>query len=78
MGPQGQQHLSPQQATLMQQQQMAGMVGNMNRTMLGPQKGNGQQQPGGPVPQQQKHAGSADVERIAQNRTSQPGHGQQQ
>ncbi len=58
MGPQGQQHLSPQQATLMQQQQMAGMVGNMNRTMLGPQKGNGQQQPGGPVPQQQNMLGA--------------------
>ncbi|XP_016091855.1 histone acetyltransferase p300-like [Sinocyclocheilus grahami] len=52
MGPQGQQRLSPQQATLMQQQQMAGMVGNMNRNMLGPQKGNGQQQAGGPAPQQ--------------------------
>ncbi|KAA0725244.1 Histone acetyltransferase p300 [Triplophysa tibetana] len=52
MGTQGQQHLSPQQATLMQQQ-MAGMVGNMNRNMLGPQKGNGQQQAGGPSPQQQ-------------------------
>lgn len=58
MGPQGQQHLSPQQATLMQQQQMAGMVGNMNRTMLGPQKGNGPQQPGGPVPQQQNMLGA--------------------
>lgn len=59
MGPQGQQHLSLQQATLMQQQQMAGMVGNMNRNMLGPQKGNGQQQqPGGPVPQQQNILGA--------------------
>lgn len=43
MPPQGQQHLSPQQANLMQQQ-MAGMVGGMNRAMLGPQKGSGQQQ----------------------------------
>ncbi|XP_062859186.1 histone acetyltransferase p300 isoform X2 [Trichomycterus rosablanca] len=51
--PQGQQHLSPQQASLMQQQQMAGMVGGMNRAVLGPQKGNGQQQPGGLTPQQQ-------------------------
>lgn len=59
MGPQGQQHLTPQQAALMQQQQMAGM-GNMNRNMLGPQKGNGQQQqqPGGPVPQQQNMLGA--------------------
>ncbi len=55
MGPQGQQHLSPQQATFMQQQQM---VGNMNRNMLGPQKGNVQQQPGGPVPQQQNMLGA--------------------
>lgn len=52
MVPQGQQHLSPQ-ANLIQQQQMAGMVGGMNRTMLVPQKGNGQQQPGAPTPQQQ-------------------------
>uniref|UniRef100_A0A671P770 histone acetyltransferase n=1 Tax=Sinocyclocheilus anshuiensis TaxID=1608454 RepID=A0A671P770_9TELE len=58
MGPQGQQHLSPQQVTVMQQQQMAGMVGNMNRNMLGPQKGNGQQQPGGPTPQQQSMLGA--------------------
>lgn len=58
MGLQGQQHLSPQQATLMQQQQMAGMVGSMNRNMLGPQKGNGQQQSGGPVPQQQNMLGA--------------------
>lgn len=58
MGPQGQQHLSPQQAALMQQQQMAGMVGNMNRNMLGPQKGNGQQQQGGLVPQQQNMLGA--------------------
>lgn len=50
---QGQQHLSPQQASLLQQQQMAGMVGGMNRTMLVPQKGNGQQQPGVTAPQQQ-------------------------
>lgn len=58
MGPQGQQHLSPQQVALMQHQQMAGMVGNMNRNMLGPQKGNGQQQPGGPMPQQQNMLGA--------------------
>lgn len=52
--PQGQQHLSPQQASLMQQQQqIAGMVGGMNRAVHGPQKGNGQQQPGGLPPQQQ-------------------------
>ncbi|XP_051522880.1 histone acetyltransferase p300-like isoform X3 [Myxocyprinus asiaticus] len=57
LGPQGQQHLSPQQATLMQQQQqIPGMVG-MNRTMLGHQKGNGQQQPGGPTSQQQSLLG---------------------
>lgn len=53
MVPQGQQHLSPQQANLIQPQQMAGMVGGMNRTMLVPQKGNGQQQPGAPTSQQQ-------------------------
>lgn len=57
MGTQVQQHLSSQHATLMQQQQMAGMVGNMNRNMLGPQKGNGQQQAGGPSPQQQNMMG---------------------
>ncbi|KAM9463213.1 histone acetyltransferase p300 isoform 2-T2 [Clarias gariepinus] len=50
MVPQGQQHLSPQQASLIQQQQMGSMVGGMNRTM---QKGNGQQQQGAPTPQQQ-------------------------
>ncbi|KAG7491521.1 hypothetical protein MATL_G00004320 [Megalops atlanticus] len=49
---QQQQHLSPQQAGMMQQQQQqAGMVGVMNRGMMGPQKGNGQQQ--APGPQQQ-------------------------
>lgn len=45
-GPQGmgqQQHLSPQQQASMMQQQ-AGMVGSMNRGMMGAQKGNGQQQ----------------------------------
>lgn len=52
MGPQGQQHLSMQQAGLMQQQQQQ-MVDYLNRNMLGPQKGNGQQQPGGPAPQHQ-------------------------
>lgn len=56
MGTQGQQHQHGQ-ATLMQQQQMAGMVGNMNRNMLGPQKGNGQLQVGGPSPQQQSMLG---------------------
>uniref|UniRef100_A0A6Q2Y202 histone acetyltransferase n=1 Tax=Esox lucius TaxID=8010 RepID=A0A6Q2Y202_ESOLU len=45
MGPQGQ-HSSPQQAGMMQQ---AGVVGGLNRTMIGAQKGNGQQQ--GPSPQ---------------------------
>ncbi|KAK6311758.1 hypothetical protein J4Q44_G00174220 [Coregonus suidteri] len=45
MGPQGQ-HPSPQQAGMMQQ---AGMVGGLNRAMMGAQKGNGQQQ--GPTPQ---------------------------
>ncbi|XP_017339139.1 histone acetyltransferase p300 isoform X3 [Ictalurus punctatus] len=53
MMPQGQQHLSPQQANLLQQQQMAGMMGGINRTMLVPQKGSGQQQQGAPTPQQQ-------------------------
>lgn len=53
MVPLGQQHLFPQQPNLVQQQQMAGMVGGMNRTMLVSQKGNGQQQPVGPTPQQQ-------------------------
>lgn len=52
MVPQGQQHMSPQHSNLIQQQQMAGMVGGMNRTMLVPQKGNGQQT-GAPTPQQQ-------------------------
>ncbi|CDQ80651.1 unnamed protein product [Oncorhynchus mykiss] len=53
-GPQGmgqQQHLSPQQQASMMQQQV-GMVGAMNRGMIGAQKGNGQQQQammGGPV-----------------------------
>ncbi|CDQ86744.1 unnamed protein product [Oncorhynchus mykiss] len=45
-GPQGmgqQQHLSPQQQASMMQQQV-GMVGSMNRGMMGAQKGNGQQQ----------------------------------
>lgn len=49
-GPQGigqQQHLSPQQqASMMQQQSAAGMVGGMNRGMMGAQKGNGQQSQG--------------------------------
>uniref|UniRef100_A0A8C7NLJ7 histone acetyltransferase n=1 Tax=Oncorhynchus mykiss TaxID=8022 RepID=A0A8C7NLJ7_ONCMY len=45
MGPQGQ-HTSPQQAGMMQQ---AGMVGGLNRAMMGAQKGNGQQQ--GSMPQ---------------------------
>lgn len=45
MAPQGQ-HPSPQQASMMQQ---AGMVGGLNRAMMGAQKGNGQQQ--GPTPQ---------------------------
>uniref|UniRef100_A0A674BFH7 histone acetyltransferase n=1 Tax=Salmo trutta TaxID=8032 RepID=A0A674BFH7_SALTR len=45
MGPQGQ-HPSPQQASMMQQ---VGMVGGLNRAMMGAQKGNGQQQ--GPTPQ---------------------------
>lgn len=57
MVPQGQQHLSPQQANLIQQQQMAGMVGGMNRTMLVSHKGNGQQQPGASTPQQQGMVG---------------------
>ncbi|XP_026171634.1 histone acetyltransferase p300-like isoform X2 [Mastacembelus armatus] len=49
---QGQQHLSPQQqANMMQQQQQqnaAGMMGSMNRVMMGAQQkgNNGQQQPG--------------------------------
>ncbi|CAB1338236.1 unnamed protein product [Coregonus sp. 'balchen'] len=53
-GPQGmgqQQHLSTQQQASMMQQQ-AGMVGAINRGMMGAQKGNGQQQQammGGPV-----------------------------
>lgn len=51
MVPQGQQHISPQQANLMQQQ-MAGMMSGMNRTLLVPQKGNGQQ-PRPPASQQQ-------------------------
>uniref|UniRef100_A0A8C7D3K9 histone acetyltransferase n=1 Tax=Oncorhynchus kisutch TaxID=8019 RepID=A0A8C7D3K9_ONCKI len=45
-GPQGmgqQQHLSSQQQASMMQQQV-GMVGSMNRGMMGAQKGNGQQQ----------------------------------
>ncbi|TRY77535.1 hypothetical protein DNTS_028247 [Danionella cerebrum] len=46
IGSQGQQHHSPQQAALMQQQ-MGGMVGSMNRNMLGLQKGNGHQPAGG-------------------------------
>ncbi|XP_014059288.2 histone acetyltransferase p300 isoform X5 [Salmo salar] len=45
MAPQGQ-HPSPQQAGMMQQ---AGMVGGLNRAMMGAQKGNGQQQ--GSTPQ---------------------------
>uniref|UniRef100_A0A8C7M439 histone acetyltransferase n=1 Tax=Oncorhynchus kisutch TaxID=8019 RepID=A0A8C7M439_ONCKI len=45
MGPQGQ-HTSPQQAGMMQQ---VGMVGGLNRAMMGAQKGNGQQQ--GSMPQ---------------------------
>lgn len=56
MGPQSQQqHMSPQQSNLMQQQQMAGMVGGINRAMMGAQKGAGQQQQQGvgPTPQQQ-------------------------
>lgn len=57
MVPQGQPHLSPQQANLIQQQQMAGMVGGMNRTMLVSQKGSGPQQPGAPTPQQQGMVG---------------------
>lgn len=74
MVPQGQQHLSPQQANLIQQQQIAGMVGGINRTMLVPQKGNGQQT-GGPTPQQQGMMGGQMMNGAPRMGYSNPGMG---
>uniref|UniRef100_A0A674BF62 histone acetyltransferase n=1 Tax=Salmo trutta TaxID=8032 RepID=A0A674BF62_SALTR len=62
MGPQGQ-HPSPQQASMMQQ---VGMVGGLNRAMMGAQKGNGQQQ--GPTPQAGQGLGGAGLGPQHQNK----------